>query len=149
MNRQRGFSLIEVVLAFVLLAVSLGILAAILGGGLAQVRQAGDASEATLLAQSLMDEVGVLAPITPGRREGLSSDRRYRWTLTVAEAPDPAPPPALPVAQEAGALQGPVLYRIEVVVGWGEGEYARQLAFATLRARARDAGAGAGAGGGP
>lgn len=142
MIRQRGFSLIEVVLAFVLLAVSLGILVAILGGGLAQVRQASDVSEATLLAQSLMDEVGVLAPVTPGRREGISGDRRYRWTLTVAEAPDPAPPPDLPLAQEAAAVPAPVLYRIEVVVGWGEGEYARQAAFATLRARTRDAGAG-------
>lgn len=142
MNRQRGFSLIEVVLAFVLLAVSLGILVAILGGGLAQVRQASDASEATLLAQSLLDEVGVLEPIAPGRRQGTSGDRRYRWTLTVAEAPDPAPPPDLPLAPAAEAPEAPVLYRIDVVVGWGEGEYARQLAFATLRARTRDAGPG-------
>ena len=47
MRRPRGFSLIEVIVAFALLAVAMGILIAILGGGLGQVRQAGDASEAT------------------------------------------------------------------------------------------------------
>ena len=65
MKHARGFSLIEVMLAFVLMAVSLGILIAILGGGLAQVRTSGDATEASLLAQSLLAEQGVLSAIEP------------------------------------------------------------------------------------
>ena len=134
MRRQRGFSLIEVIVAFALLAVAMGILIAILGGGLAQVRQAGDASEATLHAQSLLSEVGVLAPIE-------FADGRYRWTLEITEVEDPVPQ-AAPVEgaapietvglQQAGA---PVLYRLQLDVGWGEGDYARQLRFASLRAR--------------
>ena len=62
MRAARGFSLLEVLMAFALLTVGLGILVAILGGGLLQVRQAGDATGATLHAQSLLDQVGVLAP---------------------------------------------------------------------------------------
>lgn len=141
MRRQRGFSLIEVIVAFALLAVAMGILIAILGGGLGQVRQAGDASEATLHAQSLLSEVGVLAPIEPGRAQGEFADGRYRWTLEITEVEDPVPQ-AAPVEgaapietvglQQAGA---PVLYRLQLDVGWGEGDYARQLRFATLRAR--------------
>ena len=91
MNRQRGFSLLEVLMAFALLAVALGILVAILGGGLTQVRTAADASEATLHAQSLLDELGVLEPIKPGTRDGESDDGRFRWTLEISEAEDPAP----------------------------------------------------------
>lgn len=137
MRSQRGFSLLEVVLAFVLLAVSLGILTAILGGGLAQVRQAGDASEATLHAHSLLDEVGVLAPIEPGRSEGEFERGRYRWRMEVTEAEDPLPPPEdLPLPpMEGGVAASPRLYRIELVIGWGEGDYERELSFSTLRAR--------------
>lgn len=137
---QRGFSLLEVVLAFVLLAVSLGILTAILGGGLTQVRQAGDASEATLHAQSLIDELGVVAPIAPGRSEGVFERGRYRWRLEVSEAEDPLPPPPGATAPATGdeVLGGPVIYRVQVVVGWGEGTYAREIRFATLRARLPD-----------
>ena len=141
MRTQRGFSLLEVMLAFALLAVSLGILIASLGSGLGQVRTAADASEATLHAQSLLDPLGVLEPIEPGRREGESEDGRYRWTMEITEAEDPAPvapvdPDATP--QETVGLQmagAPVLYRIQLDVAWGEGDYARSIRFTTLRAR--------------
>ena len=141
MRRARGFSLIEVIVAFALLAVAMGILIAILGGGLAQVRQAGDASEATLHAQSLLSEAGVLAPIEPGRSQGEFADGRYRWVLEITEVEDPVPMLApvegsAPIEtvglQQAGA---PVLYRLQLDVAWGEGDYARQLRFASLRAR--------------
>jgi len=141
MNRVRGFSLIEVMLAFVLMAVSLGILIAILGGGLAQVRTSGDATEASLLAESLLAEQGVLSAIEPGTQQGEFSRGRYRWTLEITEVPDPAPA-ALEVTgaepvEAVGRVQpnAPVLYQLQLDVGWGEGDYARQLRFTSLRAR--------------
>ena len=56
-------------------------------------------------------------------------------------AEDPAPieavdPDAAP--QETVGLQpigAPVLYRVQLDIGWGEDDYARSLRFATLRAR--------------
>lgn len=141
MRRQRGFSLLEVILAFTLLAVALGILMAILGGGLTQVRGAGDATVATLHAQSLLDEVGVLEPIEPGRRGGEFEDGRYRWEMQVTEVEDPAPsgtvdPNAAPV--ETVGLQlpsAPLLYRIQLDLSWGEDDFERRISFVTLRAR--------------
>lgn len=139
--RQRGFSLLEVMLAFALLAVALGILIAILGGGLNQVRNASDATEATLHAQSVLDELGVLAPIEPGRQQGESEDGRYRWTLEITEVDDPVPPeptdPAIEPLESVGLqpVGVPVLYRVQLDIGWGEDDYARSLRFATLRAR--------------
>lgn len=143
MRRQGGFSLIEVIVAFALLAVAMGILIAILGGGLAQVRQAGDASEATLHAQSLLSEPGVLAPVEPGRTQGEFADGRYRWTLSVSEVPDPVPVddanagPVQPAIETVGRQPAglPVLYRLELDVSWGEGGARRTLRFASLRAR--------------
>lgn len=49
---QSGFSLIEVLVAFVLLAGGLGLLLGILSGGLSQVRWAQAHSEAMLVARS-------------------------------------------------------------------------------------------------
>ena len=86
MRRQRGFTLLEIILAFALMSVGLGILVAILSGGLAQVRTAGDATEATLHAQSLLDQLGVLEPIEPGREQGEFDRGRYRWDLEITEA---------------------------------------------------------------
>lgn len=141
MRRQRGFSLLEVILAFTLLAVALGILMAILGGGLTQVRGAADASVATLHAQSLLDEVGVLEPIEPGRSGGDFDNGRYRWEMQITEAEDPAPvgiadPGAAPVETVGRQLpSAPLLYRVELVMAWGEGDLERRISFVTLRAR--------------
>ena len=137
----RGFSLLEVLMAFALLTVGLGILVAILGGGLLQVRQAGDATGATLHAQSLLDQVGVLAPIRAGTDGGALDDGRYRWEMEITEIEDPVPPPPSattgePPLEQAGRVLGePKLYRIQLDIGWGEDDLARSLRFVTLRAR--------------
>ena len=141
MKRQRGFSLLEVILAFTLLAVALGILMAILGGGLTQVRGAADASVATLHAQSLLDQVGALEAIEPGRQAGDFENGRYRWELDITETQDPAPagisdPNAAPI--ETVGLQRasePLLYRVQLDLSWGEDDLERRIRFVTLRAR--------------
>ena len=141
MRRQRGFSLLEVILAFSLLAVALGILLAILSGGLAQVKNSGDASVATLHAQSLLAELGVLEPIAPGSRGGDLDDGRYRWQLRIEQVEDPAPVALAGAEVDAVDSLGlqlasaPVLYRVQLDMAWGEDAYARSLRFVTLRAR--------------
>lgn len=145
MRRQLGFSLIEVIVAFVLLAAAMGILLAILGGGLAQVRQSGQASEASLHAQSLLADVGVFEPIRPGVSSGEFDGGRYRWTLDIREVPDPVPPAPTPEGLEPVESVGlqrpgePVLYLLQLDVDWGDGEASRRLSLSTLRARYAEA----------
>ena len=137
MRRSRGFTLIEVLVAFVLLAVAMGLLLSMLSRGLAQVRRAQDETEASLQAQSLLDALGVIEPIAPGERGGEFEGGRYRYRLQVEEIPDPTPePPQAPGAPPAPeAMAGPTLYRVALVVSWGDGSAAHQLRYATLRAR--------------
>jgi general secretion pathway protein I len=139
-KHARGFSLIEVLLAFALLATSLGILVSILSGGLNQVRRAGDATQATLHAQSLLATVGVLEPIEPGLQRGDFDDGRYRWELDVRIVPDPAPVgvPGAAVVEAAGPQlpSAPVLYRVALKVRWGDEDAPREIDLVTLRARA-------------
>jgi general secretion pathway protein I len=135
MNRARGFTLLEVMLAFVLLATAMGLLIAMLSNGLHQVSQAQSETEASLHAQSLLDQVGVLEPIAAGTDAGEFDQGRYRYQLEVREVPDPALPAEAETRPAAVALAAPRLYRVALAVSWGAGEPRQQLHFVTLRAR--------------
>lgn len=136
MRRARGYTLLEVVAAFALLALGLGLLLAILGGGVRQARWSADASAAAEYAQSLIDTLGVGAAIEPGREEGEFADGRYRWTLQVDEYEhdygevDGAP--STPPMHGAQALR---LYRVELAVRWGGEGPREQAVFRTLKLR--------------
>lgn len=137
--RQHGYTLVEVLAAFALLAVALTLLLGILSGATRQVRQAGDAGRAALHAQSLLDTLEVTGALRVGSREGEFEGGRYHWTLTVEQWVDPATP--APAMQGAGYG----LHELELAVRWGDDDNAR-LDVRSLRMVRRDASAG---GGGP
>jgi general secretion pathway protein I len=134
--RQRGFTLLEVMLAFVMLAAAMGVLISMLSNGLGQVSQAQRETEATLYAQSLIDQIGVLEPVVPERRTGEFDRGRYRYQLDVSEVDDPAPVPVPPDAVATRPVSaGPKVYRIALAVSWGTDKAGQRLQFVTLRAR--------------
>lgn len=148
MNRraQRGFTLLEVLLAFALLAGAAVILLSMLSNGLRDVSDAERHGEAALHARSLMDNVGRMERLRPGGRSGELDDGRYRWAMEVQRVPDPLPAP-LPVPSEApGTAPGgvradgiidagePVLYRIDLTLQWGDGGARQTFRTSSLRA---------------
>jgi len=126
----RGFTLIEVVAAFAILALGLTLTMQIASGGMRQARQAADYTEAALLAQSLLDTAGVGERIKLGETRG-EWEGGFRWTLNVA-----------PFAGEAGATPSaaqPLLAPVELVeldlqVTWERGGKTREARYLTLRA---------------
>lgn len=143
---QSGFTLLEVMVAFVILAIALGLLLGMLSRGLHQVTQAQAETQATLYGQSLLDTVGTLELLEPGLKEGEFDHGRYRWRLQVEPAPDPAPPPppadGQPLPQPAAALAAPLLYRVALQVEWGAAKPEQRLQLVTIRLRAPPAGEG-------
>jgi general secretion pathway protein I len=139
MNRHhsRGFTLLEVMLAFALLAFAMSLLIGMLANGLHQVSRAENATEATLYAQSLLDPIGQLEPIAAGSQEGGFAANRYHWRMQIAPIADPSPHPASPAASAPApeTLNPAVLYRIVLDVSWGAGDPTQTLHFVTLRAR--------------
>ena len=127
-SSQRGYTLIEVLVAFAVLAGALTLLLGILTGASRQVRWADQAGRAALHAQSLLDQSGIGEPLQPGQREGDFEDGRYQWTLMVEHWRDPAVPP--PATLDPGA---PRLMRLQLDVRWGDGGPRERLRLESLR----------------
>lgn len=116
MRRQRGFTLLEVIIAFALLAVALTLLLGSLSGASKQVRAADQATRASLHAQSLLAQLGVGERLQPGHSEGEFEGGRYRWQLDVAPYVDPIAN-ASPM-RDPGM---PELLQLRLEMRWGQG----------------------------
>lgn len=134
-KRAHGFTLIEIVVSFAVLAIGLGIAMQIATGAMRNARQAAQRTEAALYAQSLLDSAGIGERLQEGSSSGDFGDE-YRWELSVApfEVEGPADSPLDP------ALAPVQLYRLELVVTWGQAPREQEARFVTLRALTPDPG---------
>ena len=123
---QRGYTLIEVIVAFALLALALTLLLGSLSNAARQVHWADRAGRATLYAQSLLDQAGVGEALEAGSRNGTFEDGRYRWTLAVRPQLDPAS------GLVAATVDGSQLFELELDIDWGDSA-AEHLRVRTLR----------------
>ena len=124
----RGFSLLEVLVAFIILAMALGVLMRIFSGGLGNIGMAEHYSQAVAIAEMKLASVGIESPLTEGEITG--EEQGYTWRTSVRRFEEEAP-------VEAAALLLD-LYRVEVTVNWDEtATKPRSLRFVTLRAAPR------------
>jgi general secretion pathway protein I len=126
MRRQRGFTLIEVVVAFVLLSLVLSVGFEIFSTGMARAGELDERSRALAVAQSRLADAGMEQNFAEGQTVGESDDRHFRWTTTVS-ATDEGQTPNMP------ALSTYILWRVEVRVDWTNAAgRPQQLTLATL-----------------
>lgn len=128
-SRQRGFTLIEVVIAFAVLALALTFMLGTLSGSARQMRRAADASRAALHAQSLLDGLGIEESLKAGNKSGQFEEGRYRWNLRVEPFVDPREQQQQPVP--VGPM--PQLLQVSLAVEWGDAGPAERLQVDTLR----------------
>ncbi|GLQ99463.1 type IV pilus modification PilV family protein [Dyella mobilis] len=124
-RRHRGFSLLEVIAAILLLAVTFGALMEVAGGSIRLSQNASEHTQAALWARSLLDTRFALDPIQTGVTEG-HFDNHYRWRLQVT----PWVAPGVQPAANASAMQ---MYRLDLDVMWGSAPFERKAHFSTLR----------------
>ncbi len=126
-GRDRGFTLIEVLVAFAILALALGVLLQVFSTGLRNARVSEAYTTATLLAESKLAQVGIEDPLVEGQSVGRFDDR-FRWLIEVRpyqeSEPDAAPErEGLPVRA----------YEVVVTVSWDEVHDKRSVSLTTLR----------------
>ena len=123
-SNQAGFSLLEVLVAFSVLALSLGVLLRIFGGDDRLAGLAEEQSRAVVLAESMLAYAGVEKPLQPGEFSG-EIDERYTWIMRVTPF---APPEDAPNEQ-----LGFKPYWVELTVKWGDDNEPRSFTLSTLR----------------
>lgn len=111
-NRQQGFSLLEILIAFSILALSLGILLKIFSSGVNTAVVAEDYSVAVQIAESLMAATGIEKPLQAGQESGLENDK-YHWLVEVS--PFQFNPEHIGLETMTAAL-----FKVKVTVSWSD-----------------------------
>ena len=124
--RQSGYTLIEVLVAFMILALALTVLLRIFSGGLRNVSVSSDYATATLIAESRLASAGIDVPLRPGETSGTEGER-FEWTVSVQ---DYQPWPGY-----RSAARGLDAYRVTVTVAWPHGDNTRSVGLSTVRLR--------------
>ena len=120
---ERGFTLLEVLVAMVILSLAVVTMIQLSSQGLRLVKLSGDHQEATRLADRIARATDIKAEGVDGGKEGV-----YTWERRITLVPIPKE-----LAMETDPPSGPTiaLYSLSIAVRWGSG---RSVEVATLRA---------------
>lgn len=122
-SRQAGFSLLEVLVAFAVLALILGVLLQVFSGSARRATLAESYLKASILADAKLNELGAEIPLVPGALTG-EPEGGFDWSLHV----DP-----FPVELLGDGAPNTLSLRVTVLVGWQEGGRRHEISAATLR----------------
>lgn len=130
-KQQQGFSLLEILVAFSILSVSLGILLNIFSSGVKTAVVSEDYTVAVQIAESLMAKTGSEIALKDHQSSGVENEK-YHWSLTIspfflgADTIDPKNS----VAE---------LYKVNASVVWGDDDSDdRQVQITTLKLAAKN-----------
>jgi len=123
-RQQRGFTLIEVLVAFMILAISLSVIFRIFSGGLRNIALSEDYARAVLVAEAQLAGVGVSAPLLVGMTTG-EWDARFHWERVIE--------PYHPWEQDKALVVLLPAYRVTVSVDWDHAGQKRQVTLSSVR----------------
>jgi len=128
--RSGGFTLLELLLAFVVFSLGFATVLEILSGSMRNTVRARHYSEAALTAQSLIDQVGLEIPLEAGFSANGDSGE-YQWALEIFDYRDVGENPH---SVELAELTGIDLLQVDLEVSWGEPPREQIQRFSTVRA---------------
>jgi general secretion pathway protein I len=130
-SRSAGFSLLEVLVAFVILALVGTVLYRLFGASLNNAGLGDEYSRAAVYAESRLATAALDLPLRETSDQGTSDDGRYTWSSKVENYV----PPGTTADQDRLAQLLPMrLWRLTVTVTWpGAPGSERSLAISTVR----------------
>ena len=135
-SSSAGFSLLEVLVAFVILALVGTALFRLFSGALGNASAADDMSRAVLVAESVLAEAAAVQPLRETTQHGTVDDGRIEWTTKVAPYSAPGVNPDTERVSESMSMRL-LQVSVEVVFPAANGGK-RTIALATTRIAARD-----------
>jgi len=121
---QQGFSLIEILVAFMILAMSLTVIYRIFSGGLRNVALSEDYARAVLVAESQLAAIGISEPLVRGVSSGEWGER-FRWQRVVEQYQ--------PWEQDKELSTQLLAYSVTVNVDWEHAGRSRQVSLSSVR----------------
>ena len=135
--RQRGFSLLEVLVAFVILSLVATALFRLFSGALVNASAADDYTHAVLVAESALTEAAAAVPLVEATGSGSAEEGRISWTTHVTAY---NPPDLTPDVERVAETMPTRLFRVTADVTFAAPSGGtRSFALATLRVGAREA----------
>ena len=126
-KKSKGFTLLEVLVAFTLLAITFGTIMKIITGSAKNTQKASRNTQIALLAQSKMDELGLFEKIEEGTSDGDFDDYNH-WQLDIGAYDVPYEGD---VSQEFTSVE---LMEVTLTIISNYGGKERRNEFKTLRA---------------
>ena len=127
----RGFSLLEVLVAFIIVALVVTALFRLFGGALGNASGAEEWSRALLVAQSRLELAAATKPLRETTDAGTEPDGRISWTAAVTPY---VPPDANPDLERASETMATRLFRVTVEVRFaGDNGKERSLSLTTVK----------------
>jgi prepilin-type N-terminal cleavage/methylation domain-containing protein len=124
--RQRGFTLIEVVVAMAILGVGLIVIIELFSGGLRLGRASEEYSRAVSFARMKMEEVSLQEYLEEGEEAG-DFDKDYRWQVAVKKMD------ILPLEKNPDFQPLIELYQIKVNILWKSGSKEKSAGVETYK----------------
>lgn len=135
-REESGFSLLEVLVAFVILSLVATALFRLFSGALGNASASDDYSRAVLVAESVLAEAAAVAPLVEATKSGSADDGRISWATHTSTYSPPGVSPDLERAAETMAVR---LFRITAEVTFAAPSGGkRTYALATTRIGLRD-----------
>lgn len=133
MKTHKGFSLLEILVAFAIMAVALTIVLRIFGAGVNAAVVSEEYTLAVQIAESLMARTGVESPLQIGDISGSEADK-YDWQIRISPVAGPTPKTGRFPSQSQQTAPALQLMAVNVLVSWGEdGNKRRSLALNSFK----------------
>lgn len=127
-KKQGGFTILEVLVAFLIASLLLSIILSSFSSGMSQLIHADRISQAAIVAQSRLAEVGVLQSLQVAHYEGRDQQSPdFSWQVNI-----------VPFEWEFAAplaAAGSTMYRVDIEVFWLSGKKKNSFLLSSLRTR--------------
>jgi general secretion pathway protein I len=127
-SRNKGFTLIEVVVALAILGVGLTVIIELFSGGLRLARASMEYTKAVNYARMKMEEITVKAAVEEGTEEGESENKIFRWQVGVKKVD------LLSIDKSVDYKPPIELYQVKIDVFWKSGTREKSTSVESLKA---------------